>query len=54
MSDDQIEAMILDLVETNLSEDACTAATEWLERHSSHYKAMIELGLVDQPERAVG
>ena len=54
MSDDQIEAMIRDLVEINLDEDARAAAVEWLDKHTICYTAAVELGLIDRTERAAG
>jgi hypothetical protein len=55
ISEGQIEAMIRDLVETNLSEDARAAALEWLDKRATCYEAMLDLGLVEQQlDRAAG
>jgi len=48
MSDDDIEAMLRDLVEEHLAEDARKAALNWLEKGSITYQAMQNLGLLDE------
>jgi hypothetical protein len=47
MSDDDIEAMLRDLVEEHLADDARKAALNWLEKRSITYQAMQNLGLLD-------
>jgi hypothetical protein len=47
MSDDDIEAMLRDLVEEHLAEDARKAALNWLEKRSVTYKTTQSLGLLD-------
>jgi hypothetical protein len=47
MSDEEIEAMVRDLVEEHLADDVRAAALEWLERRSVAYQAMQALELLD-------
>lgn len=47
MDDDRIEDLLRALIEEHLTEPERTAATDWLERRARTYKAVVELGLVD-------
>ena len=50
MSDDEIEAMLRDLIEKHLVEDARAVALNWLEKRSLTYQAVVNLGLLDQKQ----
>ena len=50
MSDDDIEAMLRELAEKHLPEDARAAALNWLEKRSLTYEAVMNLGLLDQKQ----
>jgi hypothetical protein len=48
MTDDDIEAMLRDMVEKHLPEDARAAALNWLEKRSLTYEAAMNLELLDK------
>jgi hypothetical protein len=51
MSDDDIEAMLRELAEKHLPEDARAAALNWLEKRSlTTYEAVMNLGLLDRKQ----
>ena len=50
MSDDDIEAMLRELAEKHLPEDARAAALNWLEKRSLTYKAVQTLELLDREQ----
>jgi hypothetical protein len=50
LSDDDIEAMLRELVEKHLAEEARAAALNWLEKRSLTYQAVVNLGLLDQKQ----
>jgi hypothetical protein len=50
MTDDEIEALIRELVDENLDEETGTAVLAWLEIRMAHYQAMVDLGLADKAD----